>query len=805
MSATVFAAWVILAVTSGEPEAKAGQGSDPISALLELPAPAPPWEGKVNPPRNDAAPADDTPLDLLLRYWSRQPEKERPRLTDRARSRLLEGCEKEPQHLPHLLPFFPDTPDTVERVKKLYDRVQLVAKPGSNWTESVRFWLMTHSNYFRDELIQAARASRFRLGSLDGKREILALVKLDWAQAETVLEEHAAGDEPRRAAEARSTLLQHTLQTKDVEKAALLRKQLQAVVADKKQPPHARAVACQGLLRLDWPGRDEWYLSLFADETMRWMVEESHVLTPLQEPVESNPDKWIPVIAKLVGNKDRAVHDTAVSCLIPFHLEKARKDALRPLLPWLSDPDWSSARDRLRLIQSLDRVDLPESVPGLIEVVEREADHALAGAAQALAVYRDRRAILALKKALARDNPEHHRRSLVVALLATDGLTVEEVVAAIEAYAVQTSTPEGLAEVREAVFDVLQKKRLSATVSLGYHLSYLRPSQDEAAARLLQRADAAEKEKPEVARAIRGTVQDWPGKSVDSYILGRISAGKADADTLRAALVRRKSLRANVPDELRALRDKPGATRGWAAILSGEAGQQARVLEGDDREAQRALLAGARLLRESLPVEKVGRLLTKGAKKLALAAERYLESEDSPAARQLVYDQHPGEALILGARQDFDPGHDSYEAFDEWEKRLRDEVRGKDGPEEIYALLSAGYWGNAGQVVIRIRPDKAELSIHAGAKQPKVRTLAPDELKGLRSFVSDNRIDDLPPLNIIVFDGIQYEYLHLTKKGGRRVFMNNPDVAGDSVYGRLTGYLTDVGRKESTQQKGDNR
>jgi len=198
----------------------------------------------------------------------------------------------------------------------------------------------------------------------------------------------------------------------------------------------------------------------------------------------------------------------------------------------------------------------------------------------------------------------------------------------------------------------------------------------------------------------------------------------------------------------------------------------------------------------------VGRLLRKGPKDLALAAERFLESEDSPKARQFVYDQHPGEALILGARMDFDPGHHSYDEFDAWEKRLRDEVRGKDGPEEVHALLSAGYWGNVGQVVIRIRQQKAECSVYGRNKRLAVRSLTPTELKGLRAFIARHGIDDLPPLNIEVYDGIQYEYLHLTKNRGRRVFMNNPDTRDDTpVYVRLTEFFADLARPETEQEK----
>jgi hypothetical protein len=199
-----------------------------------------------------------------------------------------------------------------------------------------------------------------------------------------------------------------------------------------------------------------------------------------------------------------------------------------------------------------------------------------------------------------------------------------------------------------------------------------------------------EKRRPEVAQQIRLAIATWPGKAVDTDIVRRIGAHKADVRLLKTALDRRKSLQANVADDLRALNGKSGTVRGLFTVLAGDRQQQAALLDGTEHEAQRALLAAARLIREPLPIDKVGKLLKTGDKELALAAERYLESEDSAPARRLIYDHHPGEIVILGARMDFDPGHVSYGEFDTWEKRLRDEMLGNNSPTEIYALLSAG-------------------------------------------------------------------------------------------------------------------
>src|SRR5262249_16012244 len=162
---------------------------------------------------------------------------------------------------------------------------------------------------------------------------------------------------------------------------------------------------------------------------------------------------------------------------------------------------------------------------------------------------------------------------------------------------------------------------------------------------------------------------------------------------------------------------------------------------------------------------------------------------------------HPGEALILGARQEFDPGHYSFGNFDRMENELSDEVRKPDGDDEIFALLSAGYWGDAGQIVIRLRHGKAELFTYKDRSRFQRRALGEDELQDLKAFIAGNRVDDLAPLNTMVFDGMQYEYAHLTRDGGRRVFMNNPglDNTGGSVYDLLVERFRGLVKREKME------
>ena len=695
---------------------------------------------------------------------------------------------KMPEALPLLLNLLPDTVDARDRVKKLLDQETLSPRFHADWKTRVREWLMMNSRYFREELVLAAGVAKDDEGWVKGKDDLNALARLDWQQAEPLLKRLAASDQARTAALALSLLYTNAAKNGKAAQGEEYRARLKSVVTDRKAPASARDTACETLLKTDWKGREEWYLSLFADETLRNPVDGNTMYSPLATPVALDPERWIPLIAKQIGHKNRAIHDAAVSCLAQFHLGNARKDALQPLLPWLFDPKWSSARDRLRLIQSLEDLDMPESVPGLIHVVEFDDDDTQrAYAAESLAAYRDPRAVPALKKALAKEKDSSYRTKIINALVVCGGLTDIEAVSALEAYAAQMATPQGRERFERYTYDLGGENSMPAELSIGHFLSGNGLPREELTARLLARATELRQKQPGVAKTLLDIVHSWPANTVDLDIVKRIAESTADASAIAAALQRRDALQQNVGQSLQELTRKNGRPRGIALVLLRDHEGARVTLEGTDQEAQRALLACARLVREPLPIALVGKLLNGSDRTLALAAETYLESEDSADARQLVLAAHPGEALILGARQGFDPGHGSFPAFDQLEDQMRGEVRQKDGPDEIYALLSAGYWGSAGQMILRVRQSNAELFLYSDPARYRRRILAGRELQTFKSFIAENRVVDLAPLNTMVHDGVQYEFVHLTKDGGRRVYMNNPGVAttGGSVYSRL--------------------
>jgi hypothetical protein len=351
--------------------------------MLRLPSPAPaagvpgkqiPEAPMQNP--HFSAPGEDAPLEALGGYWAEMGRGKATgiaiQLSDKARIRLLEYSEQNPGALDDLLPLLADAPVTYARVKSIYDKNS--ATQGEDWNGSVKAYLETHGGYFQQELLSEARRVKDddEMGSPENHEALERLATVDWSLAESLLSQFSAGRQPRTALLARTLLYRHAVSVHDDASAARMRTKLQAVVANRKELGYSRSTALEVLLDTEWPGRDNWYLSLFKDPTLRSLRDGYQGFSTLTEPVGSAPEHWIPIMTRLVSDPDRAVHDNAAACLIQFQLRSGRKDALEPLLPWLFNRKWSSAPDRLRLIQTVPDLDMKEAIPGLIAVVEEE-------------------------------------------------------------------------------------------------------------------------------------------------------------------------------------------------------------------------------------------------------------------------------------------------------------------------------------------------------------------------------------------------------------------------------------------------
>jgi hypothetical protein len=532
--------------------------------------------------------------------------------------------------------------------------------------------------------------------------------------------------------------------------------------------------------------------------------EHSDGSTLLGDIVATRPDYWIPKVAVLVGNKNATTHANSVHALIYFQRERARADALRPLLPWLENPKWApdpkEIQGRSCLIAAVDRVDLPESVPGLLKVVETASEYDLAYAAEALAHYKAREAIEPLKRGLKKETEEQHRRTITRALVTLEGFSTREIVDALKRYAFKLSTGEGRAEV-EAATEFLSKKHLDPEVSMGRELARIDLADDRVSADLLAEADRLAESNPAAAEILRQIVAPWQTPAATKAVVERLRAGEFTANWVAQLIERRQRL----ATPLAQVRDLAGAALGVQAALTADSAFIDRALENQDRLAQLALLAVARLARVALPVTPIAQLLSSDDQALVHAAELYLETNDSPAARTELLRHLSGKATILGARLNFDPGHFTFGGFDKTENKLRESVLRDDGPREIIAFLSEGYWGSDGQRVIFVEENRAVLRADDGNGRTREREVPPGELKSLVDWIAREQIEDLPPFDAGAFDGIQWEFVRLSRKGGRRIFMNNPPSGAraprvelederpepdPALYGELTRRLT---------------
>jgi hypothetical protein len=769
-----------------------------ISELLSYSVPAEDWQehlkkrkqaGWVPPPLPSSPAADTSDIKELACYWQTDSSSDRasgePSAT--VRERLLTYCEEHPENFESLAGRFSASQDgVVPRIRKLHDRLAIAAAGDEEAQATLiklRHWLMAEAGLFREEL--KAEAERYFTAPDDTTLQAAyeALQKLEPSAASALLLRQAAAENP--LARTTSLLWLHTM--KDAP-TGLWREELQKIVTRREVAAVIRARALKGLGETEWPGKTEWVMSLFDDAGLGVAQKDKYNKEePLALLVKSAPDLWVPKIVPLVGSPDRVVHDNAVRCLIQFE----QADALRPLLPWLSNPKWALMEEpdrRKDLIYALRNVNLPESVPGLLWALDHDSEYTLMAAVSALVHYRAVQGVPQLRKAVEREPSLNHRRSLAKDLLDLGGVPLEEQVEAVVQYSLITVTKDG----REALQDewmspsfdtsksvVAPDQRLLVTT--GWVIEEEELYHSDALTELLARRveDLRQKRKMDLAEALESRISLWFTPAGAHLLAARLRAGRISADWLWQVFSSRSAPLA----ELEGAQDLPPNTAAVVAVLLKDTARMRQILAEGGVEAQAMLLACARLQRTPLPLDKVMPLLKSKHILCARGAERYLEAEDSAQARAILLRRFKGEARILGARMSHDPGHFSYGNLGEIQDLLRKQVLAARGPLEIHALLSAGYWGDVGQVWVEVEGEKAMLVNDQGGGRFRTRSLAASELAELRSYLSKNRVDDLPPLTLPVDDGIQYEYVHLTAEGGRRVFMNNPGTYSGGLAG----------------------
>jgi hypothetical protein len=708
-----------------------------LDARIKAGEPLPPWPGPNTGPPDSAEPAAH--LAHWRHEWSRS-DGQQP--SPSAREKILQAVQTEPTAIPAVLPLLPTTPAAATAVAGLLEKFPTASAADQEQRREIRAWIYRNGGMFRDEVIADARHAKWELYGWNERRDptLDALQQRDPDTATRLLQEFVGGADPGLAVVAARLLMEQAKPDAQVP----WRKILIAAAANPKNPETARMIAVEALIGAKWPEREAWILSCLAQP-------DSGDTYWFSRAIWDDPDHWIPLLTNLIGGENRHAHDHAV-CLLASFWPNPRVDALRPLLPWLKDPGWSidTAMSRLRFIQSLDEVDFPECVSGLLHLVREEEDSScVAYAAKALAHYRVEEAVAPLKAALTRSGPNYYRE-MIVAIHELGGFSPEEIVAALEAYFTAYPT----AEDRRWLSPVwLDDKDLA--VHIGHFFPRSLPKSADLLAAIGRRAAALRETKPALADAFGELLVDACDAPARTVLAQALADGSLTATQLVIALRHRRNP-AWRGDEFTNLVKLPGATGGFAAVLAADHAVMAAILTGRDRKAQAAVLAAARLTGDLLDPARVAAMMRSKRKAVSRTASAYLQDSQSPAARR-AWDQHH--------TKDPEPGD----------------------PLESYRLSIHAQGGCGGWWDVSIYPDRAVATRNFdGESRCRTCILTDSQVALIRHYVTTYKVDELPPLNQPIIDGVSYNYVHTTRTGERRVYMNNPPTGQPSMEPSVT-------------------
>lgn len=901
---------------------------DVIQAMLDMPAPPPP--NPLSPPLAGVRPEkfydkknpppDDAPLEDLLDYWKYQNTRVNefgysPKPTEKVIERLIGEIDKDPKLIGEYVNLFADSKRGVEFAKHVYDQMpEDAGEEGELLRDSLGGWLTTNSSYFSEGLAASAGQLHEENGYVTNNRELIALSRVDWERARPIVDRaYADASQPIGQTSARWALYKHAIQEDSIGDIDRYRRELMDIVENKGLPAGHRDLALDALLtEKEWSGRDDWYISLFNDETLLDLGTYTGLTTMM---LWAPDDRFIPRMLDLLKSDNLSVR-TAAARNLTVVISADKPEVVQALLPWLQDPKW--ARDvqesRSKIVHALQTLKLPESVPGLIAALDEQktekvpdylpmsnsnaaydyyaatnmanrAANAMryatnsanaaanvkmrevtsyplrSAAIEALGNQGDPRAAQPLKRVF-NQVEDYEKSSVVTAIMKCNGFTVAEQANALEAFAkeqvaernylqdqeliVPPGSPNSNVNavefnsrafsnansvgIRREIFTYTEDSPFSYTNSaanaaytgfrtdftflLGSSVAVQRDVSEELASAVIRRIGALETTDPETAAALRSIITNWRGKAVNLFLLNDVKLDRATLEAVVRLLATRRELRETQSSDVSDIRSgTPTAAAVAACVLETEA-DYAGILDGKSDEARKALFACARLIRAKLPIQIVGRYLQGPDKQLALAAERYLESEDSPEARRLVLSVHPNEAKILGATTSFRarseittlqgtmqdlftsvvPNFDTlgdflyypftFNEFDTDEKRLQKEVLST--PE----LVGLYVYGDA---FVRIYKDKAVYSRKEDDSRYRERTLEKEEFENLKNYLQRQRADELPPFLSCSAECEAKELLMLSRAGGRRVFMRS--TTKPDFFSGLERILDDMGQR----------
>jgi hypothetical protein len=853
--------------------------NDILPALLKLPAPPPPnplaeigrknrsenFYSKTNPP------GDDAPIEDLLDYWQYQSMtynllSYRPELKGKSLARVLGEIEKKPESLNSFLKALPESEDVADFVRKLYDQNSANEDFENDWQGEVKNWLIYHSKDYSGELEKFASEARESGEYVANQEPFLALARTDWDKAQPLVERlYNDSSQPVSQVLALWAYYRHALYTDSIGDIDKYRDELKAVVENKNATGGMRDLAFDALVReKEWDGLYDWYVTLLEDETLNEVKVGGSIYTGLTTLIYYNPpERFAERMIKLLKSDNQAVRNAVVRNLSKILTDGGDPEVARALLPWLENPKWAKDVDgeRQTLVRALRNIALPESVPGLISLLDekqrafptnsnamvnrpmvnrRWSNSAVSEddedfypyrreAVNALAMQKDPRAAPALRRLLSQAD-EYNIGEIVAALYWSNGFSISEQVEALEAKAKENAEQEIPAEnitigngtvkmmPRIVDMDAILANSMKTANMMPYSNTRVKGN-DPATIRMLlgnavennaepsaalvmavvDRIRDLERRDAKKAAALRAIVNGWKGPAVNSLMLSDLRTGKAELDSVLKLLGDRKNIREKQINEIYDARaDGNRIAFGISACLLENSAEYEEILGGANAEIKAAMLACARLIRAPIPIQKVAENLKDKNELLALAAELYLESEDSPEAREIVLSLHPNEAKILGATTYFRPAKmviareenlialftSVHPALTDGEFLFDDQSDGSqyllDTEEDLQeeAKKNADLLGVYAYDTnfVRIYKNKAVFSWEENVSRYRERDLTEEEFNDLKNYLSENRVYELAPFLSQCEECEEKELVMLGRQGGRRVFFKGERV-----------------------------
>ncbi len=695
--------------------------------LLNLPAPPPP-NPDIRPSQilnkkfydKTKPPPDNAPIADIMAYWlnmagERADLSFNPEPSETTLRRIMAEIEKKPSLLTQYLEIFPGDERSASFIRGFYERGRADGSIEKAERTVLKKWLTTKTDTFSDELARRAEQAGNSGEYVTGHDDLLALTRVDYEKARPIID-RLSGEGKAGEVLAKWARYHHALDSNSLGDIERYRDELKAVVEDKTATAGMRDLAFDALCKeKEWSGRDDWYFSLLGDETLADLKVNGQSYTGLTTLIMVSPDdKYTAKMLELLRSSNSTIRSAAIKNLVLKLNANSDPEVIRALLPWLEDPKWAvdTGNSRYAIISQLTDMEMPESVPGLIKVLDEKQvrltpesnmvsnaskpanstswnsnsmANAMATAVNsarggmfkdriaaieeyyphrdlavvALGKQKDMRAVSPLRRILP-EGEIYQQTTVVRALLACGGFTVAEQLTALERSA------KGLAgdvyatanlPANYAATNTAPRKGppTAAQISdmLANELANTNEISDDLARAIVDRIEVLDKRDKDLAASLRRMILKWGNEAINLLLLRDLKLGNTSSDAVIRLLAQRKMIREKQANDVFDIKTGVPLAVGTAPCLLDDHADAIALLESGEAEARASLFACARMIRMPLPVPLSIESLKSNVPILVTAAELYLESEDSIEARSAVLTNHPNEARIMGASSAF--------------------------------------------------------------------------------------------------------------------------------------------------------